>query len=260
LDYVEEFGHAKVPTTLKYQNFNLGSWVSNQRNQKNRLNIERIKQLELLPQWTWNIIEEQWNEGFEYLKQYIEEFGHSSVPRNLKYKGYSLANWIHNQRQYKDRTDLKRIQLLESLPQWSWNRFEDKWDKGFSFLKKYVEEFGHAKVHPNLKYKIFNLGDWTAKQRYARNELEPEKIKQLESLPEWSWNLYEERWNKGFEYLKQYVNEHNHARVPIRFKYEDFNLGAWVSQQRLKKENLDLERIAKLESLNGWVWSMKGEK
>ena len=127
--------------------------------------------------------------------------------------------------------------MLESLPQWSWNPFEDKWNEGFEYLKKYVEEHEHARVPKRLKYANYSLGQWISEQRKikANNNLDLEKIKLLEALPQWSWDVLGDQWNEGFEYLKKYVEEYGHAKVPNGFKYEDFNLGAWVSSTKTEK-------------------------
>ena len=113
--------------------------------------------LETLPQWSWNPFEDQWNEGFEYLKKYIEENGHSRVPQNLNYEGYLLGKWVSHQRNGKNKLSAKKIELFEKVPGWSWNLFEEQWNKGFEYLKKYFEEQGHARVSSTVKYQNFNL-------------------------------------------------------------------------------------------------------
>jgi len=52
------------------------------RNKRDHLDLERIKMLESLTRWSWDVLEEQWNEGFECLKQYVEEQGHARFPRD----------------------------------------------------------------------------------------------------------------------------------------------------------------------------------
>ena len=169
--------------------------------------LERIQLLESLPQWFWDVLEDQWNEGFRYLQKYVEEQGPARVPLRFKYEDFNLGSWVSTQRYTRDNLDLEKIKLLESLPQWSWNLFEDKWNEGFEYLKKYVEEQGHARVPNELKYENYSLGPWISEQRKikAKNNLDLEKIKLLEALPQWSWDVLGDQWNEGFEYLKKYV-------------------------------------------------------
>ncbi len=255
--YVEENGHANIPKRYKYKNFNLGEWVGTQRRKKDKLDFKKAQQLEELPQWSWDILEYQWNKGFEYLQKYVEEHGHSRVPNRLKYEDFNLGSWIGTQRQTKDKLCFKKVQLLESLPQWSWDVSEDQWNKGFEYLQKYVEKHGHAKILCDLKYENYPLGQWAAVQRKDKNKLSPEKIYLLEQLPQWSWNIFEDQWNEGFEYLKKYVDEYGHAKVPDGFKYRNFNLGAWVRNQRNKNKNgsFDLEKRQLLELFPKWSWN-----
>ena len=97
------------------------------------------------------------------------------------------------------------------------------------------------------------------KANYKKGKLNLERIKKLEPLPEWSWNAFEDKWNEGFNYLKIYSEEHHDLKVQRGFKYGGFNLGTWVSTQRMNKNKLDLVRIQKLESLPNWVWHTKGD-
>ena len=50
--------------------------------------------------------------------------------------------------------------------------------------------------------------------------------------------------------------------VSQKLIYDNFNLGTWVSTQRISRKNnkLDLEKIKKLDSLPRWVWRVKSEK
>jgi hypothetical protein len=259
LDYVEEFGNVRVPLRLKYNDYLLGSWVSHQRRGKNKLSLERIKLLEELPQWSWDVFEDNWNKSFEYLKKYVEEYGHARVHFQFKYEGFNLGSWVSNQRK-RDNIDLEKVKMLEALPKWSWNTLDDKWNEGVEHLTKYVEEFGHAQVPQGLKYDDFNLGLWVSNKRVNKNKLDLEKIQFLQELPEWSWDVLEDKWNEGFKYLKEYVEEQGHAKVPLRFKYKNYLLGYWVSDQRRNKDKLNLEKTKKLESLPQWSWDVLEDK
>ncbi|MDP3007765.1 MAG: helicase associated domain-containing protein [Methylococcales bacterium] len=218
--------------------------------------------LESLPLWSWDVIEDRWNEGFEYLKKYSKENGHSIVPDKFKYEGFNLGVWVSTQRSIKENLSYDRIKNLESLPEWYWDIHDKKWNEGFEYLKEYVAEYGNSRVPDELKYHNFNLGSWVSSQRKAKvtNTISDERMKLLESLPQWSWNALDDRWNEGFEYLKKYVLEYGEAKVPRRMKYHNYTLGQWCSTQRKRREKMSIERIKLLESLHGWVWSLKDEK
>lgn len=114
----------------------------------------------------------------------------------MKYENYSLGQWVGVQIRSKkiNKLDLEKIQLLESLPQWFWNPREDLWNEGFEYLKKYTKEQGNSRVPARLKYENYSLGQWVMVQKRSEknNKLDLEKIRLLESLPQWSWAVKKE--------------------------------------------------------------------
>ena len=264
--YVEENGHPRVSKGYKTDSgFNLGSWVSNRRNEKKNgdLTEDRIKILESLPGWTWDPFETDWLEGLEQLKTYVEENGHSRVSQGYKTdSGFNLGSWVSVRRKQKKNGDLTedRIRLLESQPGWTWDILETNWLEGLEHLKTYVEENGHSRVSRGYKTDSgFNLGSWVSNRRKQKKkgDLTEDRIKILESLPGWTWDPFETNWLEGLEQLKTYVEENGHPRVSKGYKTDSgFNLGSWVSNRRNEKKNGDLteDRIKILESLPGWTW------
>jgi len=67
-----------------------------------------------------------------------------------------------------------------------------------------------------------------------------------------------DQWEEGFEHLKFYVKEFCNASVSQRYVTSDFNLGTWVSTQRINKLKnlLNQDRIERLEALPRWYWNM----
>ena len=73
------------------------------------------------------------------------------------------------------------------------------------------------------------------------------------------WDRLSFGWYKGFEQLKQYVDEYGNSRVSSKHKGEDgFALGSWVLSRRTEysKKKLDPDRIRQLELVPGWVWKV----
>ena len=74
----------------------------------------------------------------------------------------------------------------------------------------------------------------------------------------WVWEVFALQWEEGFGHLKVFAKKQGHARVTALFKTaEGYALGNWVSKQRKAKSKLSSERIARLESLPGWVWKVR---
>ncbi len=263
--YVGEFGEASPVGNYKNsEGFKLGVWVARQRKlwRKGNLSKDRIKKLESLPGWIWDTNASQWNNSFEYLEKYVAEFGNASPDHYYQTNdGFKLGVWVTTQRvKYKNNSVRKdRILKFEALPGWTWDALEAKWNNSFEYLEKYVAEFRNAS--PDYSYKTregFKLGIWVARQRknWKQNKLESARIKKLESLPGWVWNAEESRWEIGFEHLKNYVAEFGNASPINEYVTEDgFKLGGWVANLRRRKDKLTKTQILQLESLPGWVWS-----
>jgi predicted helicase len=193
--FVINFNNALVHGKFKTDNgYPLGSWVSEQRKakKKNSLSMDRIQKLESIRGWSWDPTEDIWQEGFGYLKEFVNLKGHARVPsRHINSNNFNLGAWVNSQRVNKKRKILsdEHIIILESIQGWSWNPAEDDWQKGFASLKEYIALKGHARVPKSFKINKFNLGSWVISQRRAkkRKALTTDRIKKLESLNGWVW-------------------------------------------------------------------------
>ena len=107
-------GHCRVPARHKEDGFNLGQWVSVQRRGKDSLSQERLQRLDELG-FVWDPFSEQWEEGFRYLKLYLDREGHCRVPAKHKEDGSPLGTWVSTQRRGKDSLSQERLQRLDEI-------------------------------------------------------------------------------------------------------------------------------------------------
>ncbi|OQK17582.1 hypothetical protein AU255_06845 [Methyloprofundus sedimenti] len=258
--YVQQKGHARVSKEYKtVDGYKLGQWVSTQKQNKTQLTAERITKLKSLEGWVWDLLEFQWEQGFSYIKKYAQEHGHTRVSGDYKTAdGFNLGNWVTNQRAKMGQLTPERLSRLESLDGWVWGVSAFQWEQGFNYLKLYTLQKGHARVLWNYKTSDgYNLGQWVNMQRRNRHQLSSKQISLLEALDDWVWGLFDLKWEQGFSYLEEYILHEGHARVSGDYKTADgFNLGNWVTNQRVKRRQLTPERLSRLESLDGWVWSL----
>ena len=226
-----------------------------QRKRKNQLTPEKKLRLKELG-FSWDPIEDQWEEGFLYLKKFVQQNGHTRV--NLKYKlqnGYRLGRWAQRQRLNKSLTP-EKISILEELG-FDFDRFKSKWEEGFSHLEHYIEVEGNPRVPKRFKSPDgYFLGSWVNTQRRSKQTLTHKQISKLNSVG-FDWDYFKTQWEECFLYLKNFVLEEGHVIVPRSYKTKDgYRLGVWVSHQRRNKKNIKPERKSKLDALR-FVWKVK---
>jgi hypothetical protein len=262
--FLEREGHCRVAQRYKADDdYRLGVWVAGQRNSKDTMGPARRQRLEALPGWSWDVWSDDWEEGFSCLKKFAELEGHSRVAQSYKTDDdYRLGVWVAVQRRVKDTMDPARRQRLEALPGWSWNSLSDKWEEGFSYLKKFSEREGHCRVAQRYKADDdYRLGVWVAVQRADKDTMSPDRRQRLEALPGWSWNARSDKWEEGFAYLKKFAEGEGHCRLVGDYKTDDdYRLGQWVAVQRAVQDTMNPDRRQRLEALPRWSWDAWSDK
>ena len=139
-------------------------------------------------------------------------------------------------------------------------RWDVIWNRTFERLNKFQEEHGHVAV-PHLwkeDGQIPQLGQWVKAQRrlHKNGQLKEDRRQKLDDigLLESSVHII---WNRTFERLEKFQEEHGHVAVPQSWKEDGQSphLGLWVTAQRRLHKNGQLkeERFQKLDDL-GFVW------
>ncbi|MDH6291923.1 helicase associated domain-containing protein [Rhodococcus opacus] len=264
LEYVEHYGHARVPASYTVDDCRLGSWVQTQRQShaKGALDPGRERRLQKVPGWTWDPIADRWEAGFGRLLEFIEHHGSARVPASYTVEGYRLGSWVHTQRTFhvKGRLDAGRERRLQDLPGWTWGPVVDRWEEGFGRLLEFIELYGHARVPQSHTVDGYRLGLWVHTQRvqHLKGAVDADHERRLQDLPGWTWAARLARWEDGFDRLRNYVELHGHARVPKSYTVDGYRLGKWVDKQRGRRSagTLDSDRERRLEELPGWKWTV----
>ena len=61
------------------------------------MDLDRRQRLEALPGWSWDVLSDQWEEGFSHLKRVFRTRG--ALPSSSTYKTddcYRLGQWVSN--------------------------------------------------------------------------------------------------------------------------------------------------------------------
>jgi Helicase associated domain len=179
--YLREHGgrypHEADLSTLSKEDMKLRIWCNRQRvlykaymgqqNETNYMNEKRIKALNSI-NFVWSVLESQWDEKYEELKQYIKAHGTTLVPARCV-SNYSLGRWVDNQRrQYTLRNQNKRssltderIRLLNEI-NFVWDTWEVRWMERYNDLVKYQRLNGQSTMPTNASDP--SLRRWVLKQ------------------------------------------------------------------------------------------------
>ena len=230
-DYRQLYGHCNVPARWP-ENSKLGRWIDKQRHVKkqNKLDAKRILRLDALG-FIWEFRNAAWEEMFEQLKDYRQQYGHCNVPDKWP-ENPKLGIWVHKHRSFKkqNQLDAERILKLDALS-FVWDPRDAAWEESFEQLKIYHQQYGHCNVPKNWADNR-QLATWVQTQRQARkkNRLRKEQIQRLEDLG-FVWEPNDEAWEELIEQLKEYRQQYGHCRVPQQWT-ENSQLSRWVSRQR----------------------------
>jgi superfamily II DNA or RNA helicase len=260
-NFIQQNGHSLVRIDYTVGEYRLGSWVSTQRHLrgKGELSEERTQRLQALPGWSWDAVADSWTKHYNVLKSFAEREGHARPPQPHVENGLRLGQWVAVVRRSRDVAAQENIALLEALPGWSWNPYEDDWEQGFTSLLKFVEREGHAGVAKEHIEDGYYLGRWTGHQRAKRKSLSLDRQQRLEALPGWSWDLRADMWQRKFNLLRKFQQREGHALVPQGYAEDGAKLGSWVGEQRNNEAKLSGERRKLLESVPGWTWDPYAE-
>jgi len=251
VDYKNECKTINVPKSYKADP-KLAIWVDTQRTtyRKKELTSDRIDRLEQIG-FVWNPFNVQWDDMFQRLVDYKNEFNSTNVPKRYK-ADTKLANWVDNQRKRYSKKELSadRINRLESID-FFLNQIDTKWDEMFQRLVDYNNEFKSTNVPRSYKADP-KLVIWviTQRTRYSKKELSADRINLLESIG-FTWNPRDAQWMKMYNRLVAYNQQHKSTDVPSNYK-ADPPLGTWVKRQRKYYRNgkLSAKRVELLEFIN----------
>lgn len=255
-EFVAEHGHANVPFPYTVGKYNLRSWVAIQRGEYRQgvLSEQRIHELEALPGWLWDVVQDIWQQNYNALTKFAERVGHARAPQKHVENELNIGTWVAVQRKNREEMSPERRALLEALPGWSWDPIAERWEEAYAALVKFTEREGCARVPNSHRENSVPLGRWVTHQRSKRDKLTDEQCKRLEALSGWNWDARSDRWHRKFLLLQQFQQRERHALVSQDHIEDGIKLGSWVNEQRNRREQISDERRALLESVPGWAW------
>lgn len=261
--YYELRGTTAVPRRFRAFGVDLGRQVEKFRDDywNGELALECLERLEDIGDWQWGPSRPgSWRHGYDMLKLYAEVHA-TTLVIDANEDGVELAEWMAVQRASYASLQLRKLQidLLEALPDWTWDPDEFRWRQGMFAVTTFIRQRGSLEsVDRETRLGSYPLGQWLHRCRedYRAQDLEPSRVAELESKPGWSWGRRADHWLEGYTAIERFVEEHGHAAPAQKAVFKGFGIGWWVTQKRrqYRQGTLDAGQVSALESLPGWEW------
>jgi hypothetical protein len=241
-------GHCNVPNPHVEADFNLGSWVRNQRHKKDSMSADRRKRLDDIG-FNWDPYKSDWEEAFAALAKFKECEGHCRLPHHLR-----LGRWVGTQRKNKDSMSADRRKRLDNIG-FVWDPYESDWEEGFAVLNIFKAREGHCEVPARHVEGNFHLATWVSAQRTNRDSMSTDRRKRLDDIG-FNWDPNQGRWEKWYDALTTFKVREGHCNVPVDHVEGMLNLGKWVGHQRSKQDTMLADRRKRLDDI-GFVWKVQ---
>lgn len=262
-EYYLTSGNLDIPTNYKSTDGkHLGNWILRQRQlyKANTLTDEQIKKLDSIGMDWMDRVDRIWENGFIEAKNYSEEYGNLSVPKNYRSNtDFPLGIWIQRQRSlYKNnKISEDRIKRLTDIGM-NWNT--DNWESRFNLVRQYYEEHGNINISQKEIIQGVWLGKWIVSQKKAMQEgkLTHEQTEMLKTLPMKEVGRKDNRWWSMYEEAKKYYLKFGHLNVPIDYLTSSGKkLSDWIIRQRrnYKLGKMPSEHKEKLDEI-GFIWDL----
>ena len=158
--------------------------------------------------------------------------------------------------------------LLDTTPGWRWKK-PDEFVEQFENFKNQFEKWD-GEIIRNYKDKIdknrHKAALWIIAMRNKKKKnhsyLTPERIKMLDECEYWSWtpttfisfDSHVEKWKNFYELNKRLPSMGSETE-------EEVKLARWQNKMRIdfhkNEARMTDEKIATLNSLEGWVWNVR---
>ena len=262
-EYYLTYRNLDIPTNYKSTDGkHLGNWILRQRQlyKSNSLTDEQIKKLDSIGMDWMDRVDRVWENGFIEAKNYSEEYGNLSVPKNYRSNtDFPLGIWIQRQRSlYKNKKiSDDRIKRLTGIGM-NWN--PDNWESRFDLVKQYYEEHGNINISQKEVIQGVWLGKWIISQKKAMEEgkLTHKQIEKLKTLPMEEVGRKDNRWWSMYEEAKKYYEEFGNLNIPVNYLTSNGKkLSDWIIRQRrnYKLGKMPSEHKEKLDEI-GFIWDL----
>ena len=182
---------ASCVTSYRYWEISEAQLNSKRKKPPRKLTEREITALESMPFWSWEEDQSVEASFLECLDKYLAEYAIEDLKSSTEFQGVSLGNKLTKVRA-KYRQGALTQDVINELNDrgMSLDPFDDKWKHKLKLAQTYLSLPGENYISQDTVYEGERIGSWVSTQRtgYKLGRLSPNKIKQLEELPGWSWD------------------------------------------------------------------------
>ncbi len=250
--YKKRFGHCVVPREWE-EDKPLYFWLRQQRKRYfyNHLNEDQKERLDKLGvKWDYQPDEDVWAQNFQLLAAYKEKHGHCQIERE---ENKPLYEWTLQARRdfLRGRLDMEKTGKLKKLG-FNFSPIEEiEWKKNLKELKEHKAKYEDYSLLKSRNRQLFNWINGQLK-KHRRGNLSADKFNILKSMGLFDYLFKDEVWEKKYNQLAEFKNEHGHFKIPrIGANRELCLLRSWFDRQRQehKEGTLTEEKWNKLKAL-----------
>ncbi len=189
MEYHRLHGDLEIPGDyVSKDGFRIGTWLRNQRANKDRLTRDQIRRLNEIGM-LWNTkYDRAWQAAYEEARTYYESHKNLDVPiAYVTASGFKLGKWISNcKAKGKRNHPIERQKALDAIGM-VWDK-PDAWETRFELAKNYFSTHGDLHVPARYKPDGVWLNKWLNEQRQiylgnrAGKTLTEEQIDRLTSI------------------------------------------------------------------------------
>jgi superfamily II DNA or RNA helicase len=247
----------------------LGQWVIRSRKldrEPNKSDNPRWKKLNATEGWSWDPLEERWQESYTKVCAFYKDQNGTWPPASSTDQEVArLGTWVDTNRALDskpNKTDNPHWKRLNATEGWSWDPFEERWRDNYAKVCAHYR--AHHDAWPSQKsadQEERRLAEWVQTNRKLDSKPGKEDNphwRRLNATEGWSWDVLEERWQDSYTLAYAYYKSHqNQWPAVTSTDLEEAHLGQWVSRSRkLDREpnKADNPRWKKLNATEGWSW------
>lgn len=209
-DYVKDNSDGCVPTQhVTPDGVRLGRWVSMQRTnlKKGTLSEQQLEDL-IACGFEFNSHEAAFDRFIEHFVDFKTTLGHPFVPQTyITEGGIKLGSWTHDQRRMYSRNELSNSRIDKLIVAgFEFDVHQQSWLEFYDALKVFKKGHGHLRIPKKIScVSGKRLGIWVEKQRALEGQgnLREDRKNLLIGLG-FQFNVFDENWDRKFEYLKTY--------------------------------------------------------